>query len=380
MTTFGIARPLRLSVSGTVSASGDVATSSVPTWASGATLNAWTEIAGTSGAGGAAVDAFSGWALVGTKVVIACAGGHGSGHDNRVVSCDLSANSPSWTTLMAASASGTNDAAYYSDGKPCSRHTYHSIHAITGNKVLLGGVRFTYNGGQAFYNLDAFDLDTNTWDGVVPGSPGTSGSGYAAQSPSGAYTSAQDGDGNLWWIGSAAVAKYTVSTNTWSSPSITGAVTDNVRYPWAWDSARSQLFGLCWADGEGSGTGLRAMRQNGTTQAAISFNASSALTDLIADAPEYAAMGYEPTLDKFLFYEGHDTRAGRVYVITPNDTTTWDVSVLSTTGTPTATFGTKAGQNYSGVQNRFSYISFGSVAGFVMLPRASSNLYFLRTA
>jgi len=353
----------------------------LPAWRVNAPLNEFIEISGTSGAGGAAIDAFSGIAIVGTKIVIAAAGGHGSGLDNRVVSLDLSQNSPSWTTRMESSVSGTNDVAYYADGKPASRHTYHFIHTIPGNKVLLGGCRFTFNGALDLNTVDAFDLDTDTWDGIVAGSPGTSGSGYTSLTPSGYYLAAQDGDGNLWSFlhTTGATAKYTVATNTWSTP-IASPVSPSVRYPWAWDSPRNQLFGLSCGDGEGSASDIRAIKQNGTTQTAITFSAGSAaaVAEFESDAPQYAAMDYDAPNDRFLFYECYsDTK--KMFAITPNAGTEWDMEILNIGGavTPTAAPGTKGAFNFAGVQNRFKYLP--NYGGFILLSRSSANLYFLRT-
>lgn len=350
----------------------------VPAWRVGAPLNEFIEISGTSGAGGSAVDAFSGLALVGTKLVIAAAGGHDNSSDNRVVSIDLSDDAPSWAPLMDTSGLAEDDVAYYSDGKPSSRHTYHMTHPIAGNKVMLGGCRFPYGTAIDLNTVDAFDLDTNTWDGVVPNSPGTSGSGYTSLTPSGYYLYAQDGDGNLWALNNVALAKFVPSTNTWTQPAGT-LVSPAVRYPWAWDTSRNQFFGLCWADGEGFGTGLRAIRQIGTTQVAITFSTASAaaVAEFEADLPEYCAMEYDPDNDRFLFYEGYsDTK--KIYIITPDSGTEWEMSVWNVGGsvTPTAPFGTK-GLNFVGIQNRMKYVA--SLGGFVFLTRASAVLYFLRT-
>jgi hypothetical protein len=96
------------------------------------------------------------------------------------------------------------------------------------------------------------------------------------------------------------------------------------------------------------------------------------VNSFIADQPTYAAMDYDPDNDRFLFYCGQGAGAGRVYVITPNASTTWDVSFLATTGNlPPATPG-------DGVHNRFRYVP--ALKGFLLMPKATSNLFFIRTA
>ena len=85
-------------------------------------------------------------------------------------------------------------------------------------------------------------------------------------------------------------------------------------------------------------------------------------------------MDYDPDGDRFLFYSGQGEAAGRVYVITPNDTNVWDMSLLNGGSLKIA----PTPDNGSGVQNRMRYIP--ALRGFVLLARGSSNLYFLRTA
>jgi hypothetical protein len=140
------------------------------------------------------------------------------------------------------------------------------------------------------------------------------------------------------------------------------------------------LFGLTYGDGEGdiaaAPVQVNAARFNPATNImeAISFNSSVALTQFNADTPTYSGMDYDSVNDKFFFYCGQGSGAGRIYVITPNSGTTWDISILSQGGgttTPTAT-------PNSGINSKFTYVP--SLKGFVFLPRASSNLNFIRTA
>ncbi len=79
-------------------------------------------------------------------------------------------------------------------------------------------------------------------------------------------------------------------------------------------------------------------------------------------------MDFDAANDRFLFYAGGET--GKVYAVTPNDTTTWSLSVLSTTGQPAPAPG-------AGINKRFRYLP--TLGGFVLLPARTSNLWFLRT-
>ena len=105
----------------------------------------------------------------------------------------------------------------------------------------------------------------------------------------------------------------------------------------------------------------------GTARSTISFNASAALTQFEADTPSNASMVYDQDGDRFLFWDGV---TGRLFQITPNGTTTWDVSIVTTTGTtPPAT-------EYS--FGRLGYIP--SLKTIVTMPSGATNLRAMRLA
>jgi hypothetical protein len=177
--------------------------------------------------------------------------------------------------------------------------------------------------------------------------------------------------GDVWSTG---LSRWSPITKSWTKP-ITTRTNDQMRYPIAHDSMRNQLFTLNWADGMGySNQALYAsvVPCNGSVQTSISFNPSAAVTSFIDEKPTYAAMDYDPDNDRFLFYCGQGAAAGRVYVVKPNSSTKWDMSFLATTGNlPPVTPG-------AGLHNRFRYVP--SLKGFVLMPTATSNLFFIRTA
>ncbi len=109
------------------------------------------------------------------------------------------------------------------------------------------------------------------------------------------------------------------------------------------------------------------------TQVSITINDGPALAQLKSDMPTYAGMDYDPDNDHFLFYCGQAGGEGRVYVVTPNATTTWDMSILPLgpgSVTPPAAPG-------SGVHNRFRYVP--RLKGFMLLPNKMDTIFFLRT-
>ena len=343
-----------------------VTPSSAPAWFAGSVLHQWIEIAGTGGAGGAALGAYSGIAYneQTNEILIAAAGGHSDSSDNRVVSLRLTDNAPSWRLRLAPSSPVAIDVAYYADGRPTSRHLYSSLlYVPQANRLMLFGVRGAYGNAHSFTKVDGFDLATNSWDPA-----GT----WADVPPGGGYGQVIIRDtGEVY---STDLARWSPVSKVWSRP-ITRRTTDLVRYPIAHDPVRKQLFTLNWADGMGYGqAAVFASRipLNGSQQISVRINPSAALDSFIADKPTYAGMDYDPHHDRFLFYCGQGAGAGRVYVIKPNATDVWDMSLLElATGVrPPAT-------PSAGVQNRFRYIP--ALRGFLMIPSATSNLFFLRT-
>ncbi|MBL8913195.1 MAG: hypothetical protein JNM17_21040 [Archangium sp.] len=342
----------------------DAGTYIEPAWHVGIPLNTWTEIPNTSGAGGAHVDAWGALAenKLAAELYIAASGGHSDSADNRVVSMNLLADAPVWVQRHAPSANPVVDVLYYPDGLPTSRHLYAHLHYLpTLDVVLLGGCRYGYGGGTPTGpGMDAFDLTTNEW---IP--KGT----FPDITPFNAYVIEVDGTGAAW---SASGNKFDPVTRTWSTP---GSGTGLGRFPHATAPARNLIFSLQYGDGQGYdlNLGVVARKLDTTTgnSVAITFNASTALTEFMTAQPTYAGMDFDAANDRFLFYAGEEQ--GKVYAITPNATTTWDISVLATTGMPAAT-----PSSGSGINKRFRYLP--TLGGFVLMPTSTSNLWFLRTS
>lgn len=339
----------------------------LPAWLADKPLNTWFEIPGTAGAAGAAVDAYSGMAIEERtcEILIAAAGGHNDSYDNRVVSINLSADAPAWRQRMAPSTTYAINVPYYADGKPSSRHLYSSLHFVPQvNRLMLFGLRAAYGAAWNFAKLDAFNLDTNTWDATDT----------FPDLPVGYY-----GAGQIRATGeviSSGLKKWSPVDRKWTDLT-TSPLPDAVRWPIASDARRGQLFCLQWGDGQGADPQRMVASRvphAGGQQVAVSFNPSSALTQWEAEKPMYAGMDYDPDQDRFLFYAGRGTAAGKVYVIKPNDGNVWDMSLLETAAGSVKIAATPD----AGLQNRLRYVP--ALRGFVLLARASANLYFLRTA
>jgi hypothetical protein len=226
---------------------------------------------------------------------------------------------------------------------------------------MLFGVKGAYGNAYDFQTVDGFNPDTNTWDPA----------GTWANIPAGQLGVVRvRATGDVW---SSQLARWSPNTKSWTQP-ITSRTNDLVRAPIAHDSLRNQLFTLNWGDGQGFGAAAMfasVVPCNGSIQSSIKFNPSAALISFIAEQPSYAGMDYDPDNDRFLFYCGIGMAAGRIYVIKPNSGSTWDISLLPTSGKlppPTAD---------AGIHSRFRYVP--ALKGFVMMPSGTSNLFFIRT-
>lgn len=333
----------------------------LPAWRRNIPLNTWTEITGTT-YGNGAIDAWGGLALKpsNSELITVAPGGHGDSSYNGADSIALSANTPTWVNRYAGSAA-TENVLYYADGTPTSRHHYNNIHYIEAeDSVLLAGCQFGYGGGTPTGpGMDLFSLATNSYKPryTFPDAPFN-----------GVYGRVLDGAGRVW---TNSGDRFDPVSKVWTD--VSGTIHPIWRMPVAFDSNRNLIVNFQWGDGFGSGSGLYAVKIDSSSgsHSNITINSSAAYTAWLAAAPAYAAMDYDADNDRFLFYHGGET--GKVYVITPNSGTAWDMSVLSTAGTPASTPASGAGIN-----KRFLYVP--NLKGFVLMPKSSANLWFLRTA
>ncbi len=339
-----------------------------PAWLRDRPLNTWFEIPGTSGAGGSAIDAYCGMALDerSLDLWIGSAGGHNDASDNRVVSLRLADDAPRWQLRLASSTQFERNVAYYPDGLPSSRHTYHHQHFVPQvNRLMHFGARATFgDGGTNLAAVDGFNPDTNRWD-----ARGT----WADMAPFDYGLCVVRSTGEVY---SRALRRWSPASRQWDVPITEKLNNYPLRFPMSHDSRRNQLFALQFGDGQGyDEPRMHASRVplDGKTQLHVVFNSSPALTQWLAEKPTYAALDYDPDGDRFLFYGGQGTAAGRVYVIKPGEgSEPWTMSLLPlAAGSPMPT-----AVRDSGVYNRFRYVP--ALGGVILLARATANLWFLR--
>jgi hypothetical protein len=129
----------------------------LPTWRSGQSVNEWREISNTKisstptylyGASGGTISkvlAWVGWSIDQrtSKVYSVSNGGHDNYWGNEVDVCDLEQNAPAWIEMLTSSAQVdvTLNSDHYSDGRPASRHSYHTQQFIESlNRAVMVGV------------------------------------------------------------------------------------------------------------------------------------------------------------------------------------------------------------------------------------------------
>jgi hypothetical protein len=213
--------------------------------------------------------------------------------------------------------------------------------------------------------VDGFNPTSNAYDAA-----GTYTEVLRTFEPNGPFGFGVSVDGD-WKVWAAHDRRYAPATDTWDYPSVTGRIGGN--FPQCYSPTLDVMFGLQWGDGT-SGSGLAAYKRvmSTLTDSAITWSAgsSSAVAQFGTDAPVYAGMDWDVANSRFLFYQG----GSRVYSITPDSGTEWDMAILSTTGTP------PSAASSGGINSKFTYVEFATMSGFVAMPTAAGGLHFLRTA
>ena len=284
-------------------------------------------------------------------------GGHGGNNtNNAVVTCQLDVDSPSLLTRLASSDSTGSDITsgsqhyYTSDGRPMPRHTYQATQwSPEMGGYIIGGQFYgsSGNGAPAIMDLFTPSGSTGSWSAASPftGVPGTPGAlsrvAISVRDPSTGYFYATSrADVNY-------IYQFNPVTNTWTNIAKTGTGTMDYGAN-AFDTTRSRIYHLGpngWIGPSATVSSTLVNPYTGVTQA-ISFNTSSAWTDFQANCNGMLtpALEYDETVDKYYYYNGRTSQAsgisltaadaGKIYVITPNSGTTWDMELLSTSGTP----------------------------------------------
>lgn len=350
----------------------------VPAWMQAATVGQWTDaLPGSTLSTGPNPNSFSGFVVDDElNAWFAAAGGHSDGTNNAVAKYPLGANSPAgWVQVRGPSTATPLGLPYFADGRPNARHTYESLQYDPDTRhLLLFGCYAPADGSNGYNPIDGFNIDTGEWEpqGTYPTNNGT-----ALPYGENAYNGGTVRDpetGYFFWSASGANWQWKPGESSLTNRALAFSF---ARFPNAWDTSRSAIFGLQWGDGMGAESGVRAWQtinpsSGSPTKREITFNASAALSAFIANGSGYGAMAYDPTRDRFMF--AHGSGAGfstpTFYEIIPNSGAVWDMALPSWDGTPGDVLST-------GSVGKLKYIAQGGVGGFIYYTDA---LYFLRTS
>jgi hypothetical protein len=284
-------------------------------------------------------------------------GGHADYAGNEVYSLRLADDSPMWVrrsnpTMNVGGTSGPG-AAYYSDGRPSSRHTYwHVQYCDQRDRLMTFGAAAVWgNGNGNFPTVDGFDPRTNQYD------------------PAGAYPSqsgietvacgvAKDSGGNVYIHNHASgvLYKWTQTSNSWSSLGNRGVYDYETAY--VCDSFRNRILRI---RGGNSSAGVFNLNSGGEFTS-ISFTGAG------AGAMTNGCLVFDSGADCYWFLKRGSPTIYRV------DPVTWAVTVQSVTGVvPNNTY--IDGRHT--IYGRFAYCP--ELRGLVFVRDADSDAYFVKT-
>jgi hypothetical protein len=162
----------------------------------------------------ARINAWNGMTALGGVLCMAGVGGHADWAGNEAYSCDLSVDEPTWSMLGHASAAEflTRDAAYYTDGRPTSSHTYYALQAdVRRERIFRLGIGSGWGSGNFQQPIvDAFALRSSEWDaaGTWPSAPESLLVGLAqAQDPT---------NGDVYVVGRTKLWRFRMESGTWT--------------------------------------------------------------------------------------------------------------------------------------------------------------------
>ncbi|HEU4621643.1 MAG TPA: hypothetical protein VFS42_05420 [Burkholderiaceae bacterium] len=172
------------------SISASVLINRTPAWLQGQPSLAWLELPNTPmsaamssypspGGTKAFICSYSGACNSDSEIFVVAGGGHADYAGNEGLRFNALADVPVWALMRAPTSSvpGTigPGSAYYSDGRPASRHTgWHTQFIKARNRAFLfGSYALWGNGNGAAANVDAFSIATNDYDaaGTYPNVP-----------------------------------------------------------------------------------------------------------------------------------------------------------------------------------------------------------------
>ena len=343
---------------------------SLPTWVQALAVGEWTSLANTlwSSVQYSPVPPGNGpenKALAWNSLVVdpitsraynVAAGGHNDYAGNEVEYLDLNKETPNWVRALDPSPAGQyanpgTGASYYSDGRPCSRHSYHGItYDPTARRIFLfGGYPWDQN-GNAHSAISSYNLDSNTYSSS--GAHGSWSTGGLVEPA----CAADPATGDVYVLHNFVLGRWRPSTNTWTTDLAPSGSVPHGQYACsAFDTTRGRAFFL------GGASAINHTYTVGTnTVAAVTLSGAAAGSVKGSER----GMVYVPDIDAYLV-----RAAGAGQTVYRIDASTFVCTTLSVSGgSPPATS--------NGPYNKFLYVP--ALRGCIYVPTYSGNCYFLR--
>jgi len=286
-----------------------------------------------------------------SKVYSVANGGHNDYAGNEVDVLTLENEAPFWTEVLRPSSS-VQDASYYADGRPTSRHTYYGVTLDeSNNRVMLFGGS-PWQGGGFMREVDSYNIGSNSYnaEGTHPDLP-------TAFIVLPAY--ARDpSTGNVYINKDGQIGRWNLSSNTFTADlNASGSGPGGTSTMSAFDTARGRILFLGGPNND---------RHTYT----LSSNAFSSITVTGANASNVTNMGegalvYVPALDIFL--ARGEAAGGTIYQINPS---TFVATTFVTAGVASVP------STINGPYNKFLYVP--RLRGAVYVPSHDDNAWFLR--
>lgn len=373
----------------------------LPSWLASRAINEWVAVPNStligSGAEASVLGAYGrgsakiinsenscGYDTVKDEVWIGAAGGHLDWLGNSTHSIAVNSETPGLilrrdTSVLAdipPSSRPSPDLAFYYDGKPASRHTYSGIFfsEVLKKLIMIGGLPWPNANGDLSepitFDPAASDWEPQgTWNNSLSPAPAIPGLGLYAKHPvSGDIYFAEGGAGKFY--------KLDIRTKVWTCLNTNvGGYFSNYEIP-AIDPSRG-FFVITTNSGSGTYAALISLTTGVKTL--ITINSSAAWTAFQALSTNHAGVFYNPDQDVYYYYFGGNqggSNGGRIFKITPNGTTTWDMVEMTMTGATvpvgdgTVAFGNTLARAFYSPRMK----------AFGVWPTASTPLYMARVA
>lgn len=288
-----------------------------------------------------------------SKVYSVANGGHGGYSGNEVDMLDLERDDPTWFQLLAPSSS-VQDAEYYSDGRPTSRHSYYGVtlDEFDNRIMLFSGSRWQV--GFMTKKIDSYNLGTNSYNPAGT-HPDLTGQLYGPQA-----VALNPSTGDVYLNQDFYLGRWNRAANTFEILSPSGSSqSQGYETAAAFDTSRGRIL---FMGGGHADHHLYTLSSNAWS--AITFTGANAAN---AYGAELAGLFYVPELDLFLFRGDGGAAGGTVYQINPS---TFEVTTFPTRG------GASIPSSMNGPYNKILYVP--RLRGAIYVPSYSGNAWFLR--